>query len=350
MVNLDINIDLLIRKYVNGSLNDSEAIYLSEWIKASRQNALLFRATLASISSEPAEITPESELFCDTFIAENINSRMPRTMNMRRWSIAVVSSVLVIAVLVIAVFAVDFYTNLDDQSDVSQEQVIAKEETVESAEQSEMKCYRAPMDATRRITLQDGTVVILNQGSKLIVNAGYGVESRSVRLNGEAYFDVAKSAKQFTVDAGSRSYVVHGTSFNILSYEGERYAIVTLHTGKLEAKVGEHSYMLDPGEELRVDEKAKSISKHIVETGNSTSWIEKRLKFTRLPLKYVASQISHKYNTKINVHSAIEDIAYTGELRNEGLDTALSLLSKTSPVELSIIDIDGEYYISKSGI
>jgi len=78
--------------------------------------------------------------------------------------------------------------------------------------------------------------------------------------------------------------------------------------------------------------------------------LDKRLAFTRLPLKYVASQMSRKYNAKIHVHGAVEDIVYTRELKNEDLATALLLLSKTSPVRLSVTEIDGEYYISKLGV
>ena len=105
--------------------------------------------------------------------------------------------------------------------------------------------------------------------------------------------------------------------------------------------------MLKPGEELRVDDKAKSISKHIVNTENSISWMNKQLTFSRLPLKFVIKQIEHKYNVKINMQSDIEDIPYTGGLQNEDLKTALHLLSTTSPVSLAVTESNNQFYISK---
>lgn len=349
MTNLDINLDLLIRKYANGTLTNSEALYLAEWVKSSRQNAILFRAMLASINAESQAVPSEAELFCDTFLKENIKPQ-PRVKAHSRLRILSASAMAVVVVALCALFAVNYIGGDDIATEPAEGQLVAHEVVEQSQAEIDNICYRAPKDATRRLTLADGTVVVLNQGSTLTIAQNYNAESRRVWLNGEAYFDVAKSKTRFVVEAGSRSYVVHGTSFNILSFEGDRYAIVTLHSGKLEAKIENRSYMLTPGEELRMDADTKSISKHIVDTSNSTSWMEKQLKFTRLPLKFVANKLSHKYNTKINVHASIEDIAYTGELRNEDLGTALSLLSKTSPVELSIIDIDGEYYISQSGI
>lgn len=50
---------------------------------------------------------------------------------------------------------------------------------------------------------------------------------------------------------------------------------------------------------------------------------------------------------KINVHSSIEDIVYDGCLDRESLQDALRLISMTSPVELSVTEFKGEYYISK---
>ena len=76
--------------------------------------------------------------------------------------------------------------------------------------------------------------------------------------------------------------------------------------------------------------------------------MDKRLKFSSLPLKYVASQISHKYGVKINIHSSIKDMTYTGELNDEPLSVVLRLLCITSSLRLSITEHGGEYYISKS--
>ena len=350
MINLDININLLIHKYANGTLTDDEAIYLAQWVRLSKQNASLFRATIDSIYRQSQDVTPEAEAFCERLLKQNFHHSTPRTTKLGR----VGSALLAVAAVVVVLLAVTLTMKVTAPQSVEVEEVLA-EVVVPQVEEpvavvSERVQYAAPADETRRVVLSDGTTIILNQGSRITVYENYNEVERRLKLNGEAYFDVAKSDKRFTVEAGARSYVVHGTSFNILSFEGDKYSIVTLHSGKLEAKVDKNSFMLDPGEELRFDDDTKTMSKLVVETSDSIGWLDKRLTFTRMPLKYVASQMSRKYNTKINVHGAVEDIAYTGELKNEDLAMALSLLVKTSPVRLSVTEIDGEYYISKSGV
>lgn len=350
MMNLDININLLIHKYVNGTLTDDEAIYLAEWVKLSKQNASLFRATVDSIYRQSQDVTPEAEAFCERLLKQNFHHSTPRTMRFSRVGKAILSAAAVVVVLLAVVLTLKVTASRSVETVELVADAVAPQSVEAVKERSERVQYVAPANETRRVVLSDGTTIILNQGSRITVYENYNEEERRLKLNGEAYFDVAKSDKRFTVEAGARSYVVHGTSFNILSFEGDKYSIVTLHSGKLEAKADKDSYMLDPGEELRFDDDAKTMSKHIVETSDSIGWLDKRLAFTRMPLKYVASQMARKYNTKINVHSAVEDIIYTGELKNEDLAMALSLLVKTSPVRLSVTEIDGEYYISKSGV
>ena len=106
--------------------------------------------------------------------------------------------------------------------------------------------------------------------------------------------------------------------------------------------------MLKPGDELRIDRSMNQISKLTVDISNSAKWRDSgQLTFSSLPLKYVANHLSHKYNAKINVHGSIEDIAYDGQLDKESLQDALRLISMTAPVELSVTEFKGEYYISR---
>ena len=155
-------------------------------------------------------------------------------------------------------------------------------------------------------------------------------------------------AKRFTVCCGDDEYVVRGTSFNIVSYADDRLSIVTLHTGRLEARISEDVIMLKPGDELRVDERLNQITRQSVDVSNSISWMnDGQLRFSELPLKYVASQLAHKYDVKINVHSSIENIMYDGQIDDESLADALRLVAMTSPVPLVVTEFDGEFYVSR---
>ena len=333
MSNWDVNIEILIRKYILGTLSDSEAVYLAEWVKSSEENAQRFRITVRAIEQmEPLHTKQTEELYNRVVNKEN------KKFNIS-WKKISIASIAAAAAVVLGVMVTNHWI-IDSSKDST---MIAENE---SAVQPVVLEYVAPVDSPMHVVLADGTKVTLNQNSRLTLASDYNQTERNVTLNGEAYFDVTKSEKRFAVTAGDKRYIVHGTSFNILSFNDDKYSIVTLHTGKLEAEIDAQSYMLKPGEELRVDDNTKSISKHVVQTENSISWINKRLTFSRLPLKYVANQLEHKYNIKIRLHSDIEDIPYTGELQNEDLETALHLLSITSPIAMDIVKRDNEYHIS----
>jgi transmembrane sensor len=83
----------------------------------------------------------------------------------------------------------------------------------------------------RLLTLEDGTQVILNTSTRIVVH--YQPEVRRVELqSGEARFDVAKQpGRPFIVVAGDRMIKALGTSF-VVRYEAMRTA-VTLVEGKV---------------------------------------------------------------------------------------------------------------------
>lgn len=346
MSDWNINIELLIHKYASGTLNDNEALYLAEWVNSSAHNAALFRKMLRNIENTKMQPTPQAEKFCNKALAQIFPQPSKRVLptphfSRAKWG-AIISGIAATVVILLAIPLAIW--SKDAAYDAEASSAIVLNEEVRLTPEV---CYTAPQNETKLLSLADGTSITLNQGTELIVCEGYNSTQRRVILNGEAYFNVAKGAKQFVVSAGNKEYIVHGTSFNILSFKGDNFAIVTLHSGSLEAKVDSESYMLTPGEELQIDDSANSISKRVVDTSVSTGWMSKQLKFSCLPLKFVAKQLSHKYNTKINIHRSIEDIPYTGQLLNEDIATALKLLSITSPVNLAITNLDGEYYISR---
>lgn len=102
---------------------------------------------------------------------------------------------------------------------------------------------------------------MLNSGAKLMLSDDFNETERRVDLDGEAFFDVARNPeKLFIVCCRDNEYIVRGTSFNVSSYVNDRFSIVTLHTGRLEARVHDDVIMLKPGDELRIDRNMNQIT------------------------------------------------------------------------------------------
>jgi transmembrane sensor len=85
------------------------------------------------------------------------------------------------------------------------------------------------------IELPDSSVVILNSGSTLSYPDKFETGSRTVMLNGEAFFDVKKNVQRpFFVKTKDVTIKVHGTKFNVKSYPDENTSETTLVSGSVE--------------------------------------------------------------------------------------------------------------------
>ncbi|WP_430973897.1 FecR family protein [Sunxiuqinia rutila] len=91
----------------------------------------------------------------------------------------------------------------------------------------------APSDAKTQVILPDGSVVWLNEGSKLTYSAGFNLDNRLVYLEGEGYFQVAKNKQQpFVVDAYGLLIEGGEIEFNVKAYQDEPTITAILVEGK----------------------------------------------------------------------------------------------------------------------
>ncbi len=348
-------IDDLIVRYYCGTLDEKGAEILSAWVSSDAENAREFKSRLRVLQSSGLS-TPDATTFLGKIKKKHFSRRrLARTL-------AISCAALGIAAVAVLLFGLNDTQALQSkpvstmqlpivknviQNSVPEQRKIASEPIIETPAAS--KKFIAPKDKIMPLTLEDGTSIILNKGTKLAVDSRFGQQTRTVTLDGEAFFDVAKDeSKPFCIVCGDETYIVHGTSFNIQSYVRDGYSMVTLHTGSLEARVKDSTIMLDPGDELFVDDSDDNFTKRKVNTAYSSMWInDGTLHFSGLALKYVAAQLSHKYGVNVGVHSSVANIVYEGEIDKEPLETALKLISISAPTRLKITNLDGEYYITK---
>ena len=85
----------------------------------------------------------------------------------------------------------------------------------------------------KEITLPDGSVAWLNQGSTLTYEKSFKGDIREIKLEGEAFFEVVKNpAKPFVITSNQSVTKVLGTSFNLNTRNGED-VLLTVVTGKV---------------------------------------------------------------------------------------------------------------------
>ena len=207
------------------------------------------------------------------------------------------------------------------------------------------------------IVLPDGSQVRLNAGSNLdYSNSHFNKDIREVTLNGEAYFDVVKNAdKPFIIHTKRMDIKVLGTSFNVRSYNDEKFAEAALISGSLEVtlKDRDQKITLKPNEKISVanEEPIAEVKpeKAYVAKSNSArvpqivvneikpsaryniigeiAWTQNKLYFEDETLEDIGHLIERWFGKKVTIaNESLKSVRYTGKFENETMEDVLSYL------------------------
>lgn len=181
------------------------------------------------------------------------------------------------------------------------------------------------------VVLPDNSEVILNAGSEITYSEKDWDKERSLTLDGEAFFKVAKGKKfQVTTEAGT--VTVLGTQFNVENRNG--YFEVTCFEGLVSVGYKGEETKLAAGESFL------AIRGNIVSADrpstNVPSWILDESSFKSTPLSYVLSELERQYNIRVTTENVNLDQLYTGTFSNTNLNLALESISAPSNLEYTI--------------
>lgn len=176
----------------------------------------------------------------------------------------------------------------------------------------------------KTIVLLDGSEVILNSKSKITYNEDSWEDQRTLSLNGEAYFKVAKG-KTFTVSTDNGSVAVLGTQFNVISKDD--FFDVVCYEGKVGVKTIESDHVLLPNDAVRKVNGYPSVASKIQEA--KPTWLEGESTFKSVPLRYVIKALEDQYQIIFDVSEINESDIFTGSFPHNNLNTALKTVFKT---------------------
>lgn len=157
----------------------------------------------------------------------------------------------------------------------------------------------------QKITLPDGSVVLLNGGTTLrIRKTEYNRARRELWLDeGEAFFEVTKNPeKPFIVHTPKLTTVVKGTSFNIKAYHELATTEVMVRTGKVEIRTeGKTIGLFTPGQQLVYDSTTSQYTEGEVLIENIAAWSEGKLVFKNAGVKELSLRIKQTYGLQLVV-------------------------------------------------
>lgn len=189
------------------------------------------------------------------------------------------------------------------------------------------------------ITLPDGTEVALNSASSLSYPRNFGVTKRSVRLTGEAFFEVAKDGRPFVVETNHLDITVMGTSFDVKAYDEDAAVVTTVVDGavKVEADNGTE-HVLHPCEELSYSVHSKNFTKSYIEDIDEVAlWSKNQLVFRGENFEEIAVMLSRLYNVEVAFLSdEVKQYTFSGIIRNSSLLNVVEIMSLTAPVKCKL--------------
>ncbi|WP_040626506.1 FecR family protein [Mucilaginibacter paludis] len=187
----------------------------------------------------------------------------------------------------------------------------------------------------KQLHLADGSEVLLNVGSKLVISKDFGDKRRDVTLIGEAFFKVAKNPdKPFFIHSGNLETRVVGTSFNINAYPDLEKIKVAVLTGKVKVSgmVNGHNKILaqgmTKGATLSFYKATGNTELKIEDTELLTAWSSNKLYIDNATISDIARQLQRYYNIKVvNTVAANLKDRYTISFGKESMKVVLQTLS-----------------------
>ncbi len=195
------------------------------------------------------------------------------------------------------------------------------------------------------ITLPDHSEVILNAESIIAWHPFWMKIDRSVKFEGEAYFQVKKGSG-FKVISSRGETKVLGTTFNIYSRE-EDYR-VSCFTGSVNivSVLNKESVVLHPGEEGTIQKNGMIKLSQRSNPEENKAWINNMFVFTGASLNSVIREVERQYNIIIHLKEDYQ-LTYTGNFsKSIPAEEVLNLICTSLELKL-VSKSKGEYLIYK---
>ena len=196
-----------------------------------------------------------------------------------------------------------------------------------------------PKGQRASLMLSDGTKIWLNSQSKLIYPTQFSDKERNVRLEGEAFFDVAhKEHLPFVVHSPLLAIKVLGTKFNVASYENDEQVTTTLAEGSVEVGDEKGSVRLKPEEQALFCKGDRSLRVQKVDVGMYLAWKDGKFIFEEQSLEQIMKQLQRWYEMSVfYTNEEVKQYTFSGDLKKyDDFDKIIRMLEEVSGIKISI--------------
>lgn len=200
--------------------------------------------------------------------------------------------------------------------------------------QPSIQTYEAPPHASARLTLADGSHVVLSPGGRMTTR--FRRQARDVSLDaGDAFFAVAHDrSRPFAVTTAGRTLTVLGTRFNVA---GGRRLTVSLVEGSLRvSEPGAPSMLLRPGERYTGAARAGGAVERADVRGDA-AWTDGRVVLTDASLAQAAERLSRASGRQVTLSDpSLTRLRLSGSLDVGRMDDVGVALEALLPVRARV--------------
>ncbi len=183
------------------------------------------------------------------------------------------------------------------------------------------------------VILPDGSKVWLNVDTKLSYPVDYGVKSRKIEVEGEAYFEVVKNQElPFEVASGNLVTTALGTRFIVSAYPESSKIKSSLIKGSVDVKIGREDELLQPGQQLVYNKNTSSSEINSFDKNLELAWKNDQLIFRLTPFDEVITRLEKWYDINIEYDPLLfnsETLTVQFE-EYESLETILKVIAKAN--------------------
>lgn len=316
-----IDFDLLT-KHLAGEASTAEKAEVEAWLAASTDNQKVLDELQqvfdltdpvnveAEVDTEAAWAKVKQQIHTETKEAKVVSMRPERSFNY--WRVAAVALVLLGVVFIGNNVWKDIRNGARELALVETTDDIAKD------------------------TLSDGTVIDLNQHSKLSYPVAFANDERRVKLKGEAFFDVTPNAeKPFIIEAGAAEVKVLGTSFTVKTDDADELVTVVVETGKVQLSGKGEKVILLPGDKGTFNKQTGLVTKGKNDLVDYQFWRNHKLVFSNTSLLEVVDILNQRYDAGLSIESPEAGACrFTATFEDEELKTILTVLTTTFNMQL----------------
>lgn len=184
------------------------------------------------------------------------------------------------------------------------------------------------------IVLSDGSKIFLNEAAQLSYPESFDGKKRTVKLDGEAYFEIARDVdRPFTIETNHSEVRVLGTSFNINTKEESTKVAVTSGKVEVAAKHNKQSAILVKNQAVNVTE--NNLETFELDDQNFLAWKTGVFSFEDQPIAEVVTSLNTYYKDEISLTSKDTDCILTANFNKTDLADIIEIIKLTCDLSIN---------------